>query len=163
MQKPTISAIASIGRNRELGKDGQLLWRISDDLRRVKELTTGHPIIMGRKTHESIGKPLPNRPNIVVSKTTRHIDGCVVVPSIEKALETARELDNDEIFIFGGGQIYQAAFPYIQRLYLTRVEAEDPESDSFFPDYRNFTKVIEQETREQDELSYDWITLERED
>jgi dihydrofolate reductase len=162
MKKPVISAIASIGQNRELGKNNELLWRISDDLKRVKRLTTGHPIIMGRKTHESIGRPLPNRTNIVVSRSASNIEGCVIADSIEKAIEIAKDIDQDEIFIFGGGQIYRAAFPYVERLYLTLVHAEDSETDSFFPDYSEFTKVIEKETREQDGLVYDWLTLEKE-
>src|SRR3989344_3158612 len=101
MAKPIISIIAALGeRSRAIGKLGSLLWKIPGDLPRFKTLTTGHPVIMGRKTFESIGKVLPNRTNIVISHVANHkIPGCVVVGSPEKALEKALELDNDEIFI----------------------------------------------------------------
>lgn len=161
MKKPRISAIAAVGRNRELGKNGDLIWRIKEDLGRVRDLTMGHPIIMGRKTHESIGKPLPGRVNLVVTRDPSYTaDGCVVVPSVTMAIEKASLLDQDEIFIFGGAQIYEAALPYTDRLYLTEIDAEDPDADTFFPNYEMFSKIVECEHRSQDNLSYDWITRE---
>lgn len=163
MTSPRISAIASIGENRELGKSGRLLWRIPDDLKRVKALTTGHPIIMGRKTYESIGKPLPNRTNIVITRDKSYrAEGCVVVHSLDEALAKAREVENKEVFIFGGAQIYEEAFPHIDRLYLTTIHANDPDADTFFPDYSVFTKAIEKEKRDHGGLDYEWTTLERE-
>ena len=155
-----ISAIAAIGRNRELGKNGDLIWRISDDLKRVKELTTGHPIIMGSKTHESIGHPLPNRTNIVISRDASYsAESCVVAHSLEEALSIAAQSEgSDEIFIFGGAQIYSLAFPYIEKLYLTVIDAKDPSADTFFPLYEDF-KVLDIEKRDQDGLSYEWQTL----
>ena len=163
IEKPVVSAIASIGRNRELGKDGALLWRISDDLKRVRALTTGHPIIMGRKTYESIGHPLPNRTNIVVtSNPDFNAPGCVCATSLTEALTIAREEDAEEIFIFGGATLYTEALPYVHRLYLTVIDAEDPEADTFFPEYNEFTRIIQSEHRAQDELAYEWVTLERE-
>ena len=160
--QPIISAIAAIGENRELGKSGDLIWRISDDLRRVKELTTGHTLIMGRKTYESIGKPLPNRTNIVVTRDTGYqADGCIVAHSLDEALAKAREVEEGEIFIFGGAEVYKEALPTITRLYLTLVHASNPKADTFFPDYSDFTKVIETEEREQEDLKYQWVTLER--
>ncbi len=161
MDTPRISIIASIGKNRELGKDGKLVWRISDDLKRVKELTTGHPIIMGRKTFDSIGHPLPNRTNIVVTRSQMCIDGCLVFDSLEKALTAAKEIDSEEVFIFGGGQLYAQGINMTDRLYLTVIQESDPGADTFFPDYSAFTKIIEQEDRAQDDLQYEWITLER--
>nr|AIA13174.1 Dihydrofolate reductase [uncultured bacterium] len=162
MEKARISAIAAIGKNGELGTENQLSWRISDDLKRVKELTTGHPLIMGRKTHESIGKPLPNRTNIVVTRDPAYVsEGCVIVHSLSEALEKAREIDGEEIFIFGGAQIFKEAMPFTERIYLTKIDAEDPNADVFFPDYSEFTNVIEKEKRDQDGLAYEWITLEK--
>ncbi|MBX2866570.1 dihydrofolate reductase [Candidatus Kaiserbacteria bacterium] len=158
-----IGIIAAIGKNRELGKNGDLIWRISDDLKRVKDLTTGHPIVMGRKTYESIGRPLPNRTNIVVTRDPSYeAEGCIVTTSLEEALEKAKESEGaDEIFIFGGAQIYEMALPYTDRLYLTIIDAEDPEADTFFPEYDTFTNVIKKEKRDQDGLSYEWFTLEK--
>ncbi len=167
VNEPRVSAIASIGRNRELGKGGTLLWRISADLRRVKALTMGHTLIMGRKTYESIGRPLPGRTNIVVTSAPHfEAPGCTLASSLEDALQSAREVEgtkvDGEIFIFGGATIYSQALPFTDRLYLTIIDAEDPAADTFFPEYKNdFTKVIEKETRGQDGLAYEWLTLER--
>ena len=162
-KKPIMSAIAAIGKNRELGKRGDLIWRIPDDLKRLKALTTGHVVIMGRKTYESIGRPLPNRTNIIV---TRNPDftapGCLVATSVPDALDLAREHETEEIFILGGADIYTQALPFTDRLYLTIVDATDPEADTFFPDYSEFTKVIETETKDHNGLAYTWLTLERE-
>lgn len=160
--KARVSIVAAIGKNRELGRGGGLIWRIPEDLKRVKALTMGHPLIMGRTTYESIGKPLPGRTMIVVSKTTEAIPGCVVKNSLEDALAYAREIDKEEIFIFGGAQIYHAALPFTDRLYLTRIEAEAPDADTFFPTFEEeFTKVITSDTRTQDGLKYQMVTLER--
>lgn len=163
MPKPRISAIAAIGKNRELGTKNQLSWRIAEDLKRVKTLTIGHPLIMGRKTFESIGHPLPGRTNIVVTRETDFVAvGCTIAHSLEEALTKAREVETEEIFIFGGAQIYESALPFIDRLYLTLIDEEDKDADVFFPDYSEFTKVIETERRDYEGLAYAWITLERE-
>lgn len=159
-----ISTIASVGKNRELGRSGELLWRITDDLRRVKALTMGHPLIMGRRTHESIGRALPGRTNIIVTRqATYAAPDCIVVTSLEDALAAAAATEGaDEIFIFGGAEIYAAALPHVDRLYLTVIDAEDSAADTFFPPYEEeFTNVIENETRDQDGLAFTWVTLER--
>jgi len=162
MYTPRISAIAAIGKNRELGRTNDLIWRISEDIKRVKQLTMGHPLIMGRKTYESIGKPLPGRTTIIVTRDPNfRAEGCVVVHSLEDALKQAREIETEEIFIFGGAQLYEQALPIIDRLYLTIVDAEDPTADTYFPDYDDFAKVIEKEKRDHDGLEYEWLTLER--
>tara|TARA_B100000745_G_scaffold256499_1_gene179279 strand:- start:2782 stop:3279 length:498 start_codon:yes stop_codon:yes gene_type:complete len=138
MQKPTISAIAAVGQNLELGKKNELIWRIPADLKRVKELTTGHPIIMGRNTYESIGRPLPNRTNIVITKNADYeAPGCIVVTSLEEALEEAGAVNAEEIFIFGGASIYKEALPITDKLHLTEIDASDSEADSFFPEYKS--------------------------
>lgn len=165
--KVRTSAIAAIGRNRELGKHGDLIWRIPDDLKRVKALTTGHTIIMGRKTYESIGRALPNRTNIVVSSNPDFAaHDCIVVTSLDAALEHAQKIEGEkedgEIFIFGGASIYEAAMPTTDRLYLTVIDATDPEADTFFPDYSAFSKVTEKEKRGPlGDLEFEWLTLER--
>ena len=161
MPKPRISIIAAIGRNRELGKRNELIWRISEDLKRVKGLTTGHPIIMGRKTFESIGRPLPNRTNIVITRTQMCIEGCLVFDSLEKGVAAAQAIDAEEIFIFGGASIYEEALPVTDRLYLTVIDAEDAEADAFFPDYSSFSNVIEKEEHGEHVPPYTWLTLER--
>lgn len=161
MQTPRISSIAAIGRNRELGKQNGLIWRITADLARVKALTTGHPIIMGRKTYESIGRPLPNRTNIVITRNPTTIHGCIVALSLEQALTLARDVEDEEIFIFGGASIYAEALPYTDRLYLTMIDAEDAAADAFFPEYTDFTTVVSEERHPEHEPPYTWITLDR--
>ncbi len=161
MQKPRVSIIAAVGKNRELGKQNELIWRISPDLKRVKALTTGHPIIMGRKTYDSIGHPLPNRTNIVISRAQICIEGCLVYDSLEKGIESAKAIDTEEIFIFGGASIYAEALPLAHRLYLTIIHDTDTHADVFFPDYSNFTTVIEEETHTEHTPPFTWITLER--
>ena len=162
-----ISIVAALGRNRVLGKDNQLLWHIPDDLKRFKALTLGHPVIMGRKTFESIlaalGKPLPGRANIVVTRDAKwQHEGPVAAASIEDAImKAAKAHGSEEIFIGGGGEIYRQALPYVDKLYLTLIE-DDKEGDSFFLEYEHeFTKVVSDETREHEGLKYRWVDLER--
>lgn len=161
MKTPRISIIAAVGKNRELGKDNELIWRISPDLKRVKELTTGHPIIMGRKTFDSIGRPLPNRTNIVISRAQVCIEGCLVFDTLQKGLEAAKAVDTEEIFIFGGASIYEEALPLTDRLYLTIIDAEDKDADVFFPDYSEFTKIITEEKHSENIPPFTWCTRER--
>jgi dihydrofolate reductase len=125
-----LSIIVAIAKNNAIGKDNQLLWHISEDLKYFRQVTSGHTVIMGRKTFESIGKPLPNRKNIVVSRTLPPQDGITVVSSIAEALQhTANE---PEVFVIGGGTIYRETFPLAQKLYITQVH-ENYEGDTFFP------------------------------
>ncbi|MFZ2886284.1 MAG: dihydrofolate reductase [Minisyncoccia bacterium] len=136
-----ISMIAAIGKNRELGKGNDLLWKIPVDLKRFRETTKGHPIIMGRKTFESIGKPLPNRTNIVITRDGKWAaEGAFPVISMEEAIELAKiKPGNDEIFVIGGGQIYDLGLRYADKLYLTLIE-DAKEADSFFPEYEHVFK-----------------------
>ncbi len=161
MEKPRLSIIAAIGQNNELGKQNELIWRIREDLKRVKELTMGHPIIMGRKTFDSIGHPLQGRTNIVVTHSNMCIPGCLVVDSLLKALEAARAIDGEEIFIFGGASIYAEALPHTDRLYLTQIEKTDSEADAFFPDVSAFTNVVAEEAHFDHEPPFTWRTLDR--
>lgn len=126
----TVSIIVAKAKNNAIGKDNQLLWHISEDLKRFKALTMGHPIIMGRKTFESIGRPLPGRRNIVISRNFTR-EGVETASSVEDAL--ARCQGEDEIFITGGGEIYRQTMDIADRLYITDVDCE-PDGDTFFPE-----------------------------
>ena len=128
-----LSIIVAASDNNVIGNKGQLPWTLAADFKRMKELTMGHPLIMGRKTHYSIGKPLPGRTNIVITRVwNMEIPGCEVADSLERAIEIARATKTDEAFIFGGGEIYKQAMQSADRIYLTRVHAE-VEGDAFFP------------------------------
>ncbi len=161
MNNPKISLIAAIGKNRELGKDNQLLWKIPDDLKRFKDVTAHHTIIMGSKTFESIGRPLPARTNIVITKKLDYqAPGCIVVNSIDDALSRASEIEKSEIFIIGGGQIYAQTIGKADKLYLTLVDDEKP-ADAFFPPYDEFKKITQGTQGEYNGLKYSFLELER--
>ena len=133
-----ISIIAAIGKNNELGKNNKLLWSLPADMAHFKKLTTGHTIIMGQKTFESIGKPLPNRKNIVLSldKNSKP-NGVEITNSIEKAIKmsrTALDTKNKEVFVIGGGQIYKLFMNIANKLYITHIDASFPDADTFFPE-----------------------------
>lgn len=173
--KPKISIYVAIDKKRGIGKSGTQPFYIRDDLKRFKEATTGHPVIMGRRTLEAIlsyrGKPLPDRTNIVIThdKSFQH-EGVTVCHSLDEAIEKAKEIENPpaggEIFIIGGGQIFEQALhsaqgELVSRIYLTVID-HDFECDVFFPDYSEFKKVLSEEQREtEDGLKYKWLTLER--
>ena len=176
MDKPRVSIIVAMDIGRVIGKENKLLWYIPDDLKRFKTLTLGHPVIMGRKTFESIvaslGKPLPGRTNIVITRDDTYsqtvakqdldMSGVIIVHSLEEALEKAKEIDNQEIFIGGGAQIYEQALPHVDRLYLTLID-DEKEGDAYFPEYeKDFTKVLHNEKREHEGLTYRWLDIERE-
>jgi len=183
MTKPIISIVAAIGRNRELGKNNKLLWNIPEDLKRFKAITTGHPVIMGRKTFESIGRPLPNRLNIVITRDPNFKpDGVIICHSLAEALEASIKYKvssikqekkksilntkykihdtENEVFIIGGGQIFEQAMPIADRLYLTIVDASF-DADVFFPDYHAFNKVISEQKGESNNPPYTFLTLEK--
>lgn len=155
-----ISMIAAIASgNRALGLNGRLIYHIPEDLKRFKKITSGHPIIMGRKTFESIGIPLPNRKNIVITRDEDYFaEGVEIVHSLDEALKLAE--GDDEVFIIGGGQIYKEAIGKADKLCLTLVEG-NPDADTFFPDYSDFKKVVFEEEHESDGLRYKFIDLER--
>ncbi len=129
----TISIIVAVAENGVIGKDNQLIWKLSEDLKQFRKITSGHSIIMGRKTFDSIGKALPNRTNIIVSRNQNlEIDGCHVVNSITEGIELAKKHEgNDEVFIIGGDTIYQQSLSLANKIYLTKVKAS-PEGDAFF-------------------------------
>lgn len=116
-----LSIIAAASDNNVIGNKGQLPWKLAEDFKRMKELTMGHPLIMGRKTHESIGRALPGRRNIVITHQKMTFPGCEVVTSLDGALQSVT--DETEAFIFGGGEIYKQGMEKAQKIYLTRVQA----------------------------------------
>jgi dihydrofolate reductase len=161
MNKPTISIIAAIGESRELGKDNKLLWQIPEDMKRFREKTAGHSVIMGRKTYESIGKPLPHRLNIVVSRNPGfHPAGVIVTGGLEQAITRALQEDTEEIFVIGGGEIYKQALPLADKLYLTVVHASAP-ADTYFPEYAEFGRVTKREERQSGQYQFSFLELER--
>lgn len=131
-ENKNLSLIVAVAENWAIGKDNNLLWHISDDLRRFKTLTTGHCIIMGRKTYESFPKrPLPNRRNIVITSNMKyHDEGCEVVHSVQEALEQCES--DEQPFIIGGATVYGQFLPFVAKIYLTKVFATF-EADTFFP------------------------------
>ena len=142
-KKPNLSIIVAMADNRAIGKDNDLLWHLSGDLKRFKKLTTGHPVVMGRKTWDSLPKrPLPGRQNIVMTTNPNFAaDGATVVHSINELFNVLKDCD-DEVFVMGGASIYQMLLPFTNRLYVTRVY-RDYEADVYFPtiDMSEFTLV----------------------
>jgi len=149
--------------NRIIGRENRLPWRLPADLRRFKSLTMGKPVIMGRKTYESIGKPLPGRSNIVVTRDPDYrAPGCQVVHSLEQALEAGA--GHAEVMVIGGAELYRQALGRAQRMYLTLVRAE-VEGDTLFPDIEpQQWRELERESHRADEKNqydYDFVTLQR--
>ena len=141
-----VSIIVAIAENGIIGDKNALLWSIKEDMRRFRTTTTGHPVIMGRKTYESLGRPLPNRTNVVISRTQSEIEGCTVVNSLEQAI--ALFPNEEEVFVIGGAQIYALALDVADRIYLTRVE-HDYEGDTSFPAWNSEQwQLISRETHE---------------
>lgn len=157
-----ISLIVAVSSNQIIGKNNQLIWHLPADLKHFKQLTTGHTVFMGRKTYDSIGKPLPNRRNVVISRSVTQIEGCEVAASLEDALKLSSE--EKEVFMIGGAEIYRQALPLANRIYLTHVH-QDFDGDTFFPEIDAETW---QETEREDflpdeknKLSYSFITLNK--
>lgn len=161
MKKARISLIAAIDENRGIGLNNRLLFSIPADMRRFRKITLNHPVIMGRKTYESIGKPLPKRTNIVVTRNKAYkAPGSMVVHSLEEAINLARRQEKQEIFIIGGGQIYEQGIKLADKLYLTIVKGVY-KADTFFPDYSEFKKVVFKEKGQYKQYQYTFLELER--
>nr|AIA11731.1 Dihydrofolate reductase [uncultured bacterium] len=177
--KAKISLIVAMAENRVIGKENGMPWHIPGELPRFKRITTGHPIIMGRKTYESIGRPLPNRVNIVITRDAGFkVDGVVVVHSLEEALEVAKKAELltphpsplpingareqlGEVFIIGGGEIFKQAMPIADKLYLTLIH-KNIEGDTHFPKYEKiFSKEVFREDHETEEYRYSFLEFEK--
>ncbi len=149
--------VVAMGEKNEIGFENQLLWHLPKDLKHFKDLTSGHPIIMGRKTYESIGKPLPNRTNIVVSRKKDWFEeGILIVGSIKEAVKFAKKID-EEVFIIGGGNIYEQTMEVVDRLEVTLVKA-DLNADTYFPkiDAKVWKKVDEVCHEKDEKNQYDF-------
>ena len=155
-----LSIIACISQtNRAIGYQNRLLYHIKSDLTRFRELTTGHTIIMGRKTYESLPNgALPHRRNIVVSRSMKEMEGCEVYPNLDAALKAA-EGKTEETFIIGGESIYRQSLPAARKLYLTVVDDTPQQADAFFPEINpKEWKLIEKEMRNENGLSFSFLT-----
>lgn len=158
-----ISIVVAISENNAIGKDNQLLWHLPADLKHFKEITSGHTIIMGRKTYDSIGRPLPNRRNIVITRSTDlQIPNVEVVNSLDAAISLCE--GENEVFIIGGAEIYKHAIQFADRIYLTTVH-QTYEADAYFPVLdKNEWKEVDKEfhsTDEKNSVAYTFSTLER--
>ncbi len=155
-----IKIIVATSKNNVIGDSNKLIWHLPADLKRFKEITTGHPIVMGRKTYESIGRPLPNRRNIIITRDEQYeVDGCEVVNSIEEALL----LTNNDCFIIGGGEIYKQSLPIAQQIFMTIID-EDFDGDTNFPELDKSWYVSSKVNHQQDEKNphnYSFILYER--
>ncbi len=156
MSKPLISIIVAMANNRVIGKNNDMPWHLPADLQHFKSVTLGKPIIMGRKTYESIGRPLPGRQNIIVSRNPEYrVEGCKVVRSLQEA--TALVQNEEEIMIIGGGKLYAQALESADRLYLTFIDLE-VDGDTHFPEYEHLNiKEVKREKHHKDEKNpYDY-------
>ena len=160
-----ISIVVGIGRNREIGLDNKLLWHLKEDLKRFKKITMGHHMIMGRKTFESIGKALPGRTTIVISRQDLELpEGVYQAKSLDEAIDLAKKRNELELMIVGGAQIYEQALPKADKLYLSRVDFEG-EADTFFPEFEHLSwKTIQKEEfpANENQLSWQFEELRRE-
>ncbi|PLR98897.1 dihydrofolate reductase [Bacillus sp. T33-2] len=152
-----ISFIVAMDKNLVIGKENQLPWHLPADLKFFKQVTMGHPIVMGRKTHESIGRPLPGRENIVITRDKDYVaEGCTVIHSVEEITRLDEKKD-DEIFVIGGAEIFKLTLPVADRMYITLIEAEF-EGDTYFPEInKNEWKLVTKEKGPKDDKNpYDY-------
>ena len=164
-----VSLIVAVANNGVIGKDNDLIWHLPNDMKFFKQTTTAHHVIMGRKNFESIPeifRPLPNRTNVIITRNSDYkAEGCVVVNSVEQALEVAKQNGDTQPFIIGGGQIYKLALEanLVDKIYLTKVH-QNFDGDTFFPELNNEWKEVNKTVNKADEkhaYDYDFITLER--
>ena len=153
-----LSSIVATGLNGQIGKDNALLWSLKDDMQNFIHYTLGKTVIMGRRTYESIGKPLKNRKNIIITRNSEYeVQGAFVVHSFEDALEKAKEVESEESFIIGGETIYSRSLQIVQKLYLSVVNY-DKEADVYFPaiDYSNWKEISKKEYKQSEKNEYDF-------
>ncbi|MCX6290952.1 MAG: dihydrofolate reductase [Bacteroidetes bacterium] len=159
----TISIIVALSENNVVGINNRMPWHLSADLKRVKALTMGHHLVMGRKTYESIGKPLPGRTNVVITGNKDfQAEGCVLVSSLKEALEISKE--DSEVFIFGGGEVFREAMPLVSKIYMTRIHHHF-DGDTRFPELKpgEWKEVLREDFQpdEKNNYQYSFINLER--
>lgn len=161
-----IILIVAKAKNQVIGKDNQLIWKLSADLKRFKNLTTGNYILMGRKTYDSLGKPLPNRTHLIITRNPdfQAPEGHYAFSSLEEAIIFCNKIEVEKLFIIGGGQIYRESLPYCDQLEITEVEAA-PEGDTFFPeiDLNHWKETAREEfpADEKNEFPYAFVTYEK--
>lgn len=160
-----ISAIVAMGKNRVIGKDNQLLWHLPEEFAHFKRTTLNHHIIMGRKTYDSVGKPLPKRTSIIITRDqSLNRPGALVVNGLEEALKLAKESGESEAFITGGAEIYKLSLPYLHKLYLTEVDCQE-EGEAYFPIIDNYDWKITHsefhEVTETNSMSWEFKLLEK--
>ncbi|MFA6973459.1 MAG: dihydrofolate reductase [Parcubacteria group bacterium] len=154
-----ISIIVAVGKNRAIGRNNQLLWDIKEDMDHFRKITTGHTVIMGDKTFQSIGKPLPNRKNIVVTLDKNYTtEGVEIRYSLEEVLAEYKN-SAEEVFVIGGGIIYKLSLPFADKLYLTVVEDEPHDADTFFPDYSEFKNIVKEEVIDNGKYKFTFLEL----
>ena len=157
-----VSMIVAIGKQRQIGADNKMLWRISDEFQHFKKTTMGHTLLMGRKSFESIGKPLPGRNTIIITRDENYqADGCEVVHSVEEGIELAKKKGEDELFISGGGQIYELGLPYTEKLYLSIVDFNG-DADIYFPEYKQYDWKLTHKEDHVSNLAWELQVLEKE-
>lgn len=161
------SIIVARADNHVIGKDNSLIWHMPHDLRFFKETTSGHYVLMGRKSYEAVGKPLPNRLNIIITRNSDYqAENCLVLHSLQEALELAKQQKQQEVFILGGGEIYKQALSqgWVDRIYLTEIK-DTFEGDTYFPELNpddwEETKREEYQADHQNPHAYAFVTLER--
>lgn len=162
---PSIAAIVAMAENRVIGVNNKLPWHLPADLHHFKALTTGHAILMGRKTHESIGKPLPNRLNLIMSRDPDYkADGCTTVSSLDDAISETTKHHHTQLFVIGGAEIYQQLMPQVNQLYLTIVH-RTVDGDAVFPaiDQHEWEEIdrVKHEADEKNEFAYSFITMKK--
>ena len=156
----TISLIAAVAKNGVIGENNSLVWKLPEDMKRFKQLTIGKPVVMGRKTFESIGRPLPNRTNIVITRDKNfEAEGCLIAHSVNDALKAAEV--SEEIMVIGGSQIYKEFLPLANKMYLTLID-RDFEGDAYFPAFeKNEWKETFREEHQNEKFKYSFVNLER--
>lgn len=158
-KKTTISLIAAVAKDRGIGYKNKLLVHLPPDLKHFKKTTTGHTVIMGQTTYESMGGALPNRTNVILTNDENFkAPGCVILYSLEDALEYIDKSDEDEMFFIGGASIYRQSIKYADKLYLTVIDKEF-EADTFFPDYSNFKVISQSEEQEYEGIKFKYLEL----
>ena len=151
-----ISIIAAVAKNRAIGFENKLIYWLPNDLKRFKALTTGHTIVMGRNTFESLPKgALPNRRNVVLSRTVSQLSGCDVFPTLEAALQSCKS--DEDVYIIGGARVYEQALPFADRLCLTEVNDTPAQADAFFPDYSDWQAVWQEAHPKDEKHAFEYV------